>query len=306
MRLEDIRNHASEVANVFMLKLATAAKSRESALSAAASVLYDTLARRMEIPPPWQIPSSEYELKLRQLPVAVVYRQLAARFERASSVFPDDSQLLYDRATRRDVWASPPARLLGMWYDVEGYGRLHIASLSRIKVRNWFRASRRSITALEKDVLAETNARFFEDRFARFVDGLSPSDFEDFVASVISRMGFSALLTPVTNDNGVDIIALAYSGDVADIGKAIIFQCKKTKNTVGVRLVRELAGARLLHGADRAILVTNSHFSDRALRSVCEPAYYGIALADLEATSPVVSSDESYRTSNIKSRSDSI
>lgn len=209
--------------------------------------------------------------------------QFALRFEKASLVyFEDGSQELFDRLEERNVWATVPDRS-DPFYSIDGFGKVYPDQVSIINARKSLR-TRSATPSHEQLEVLDAVTRGLEEgsaKLAELVQALTPLEFEEFVADVISKLGFNTVLTPATNDNGVDVFAVAYAGDTPERGSSTIIQCKKTRRTVGVRLVRELAGAKLLHGAAKALLITTSHFSPRALEIVEDPMYFGV-LADLE------------------------
>lgn len=216
--------------------------------------------------------------------------ELALRFEVASIVYADDdSQKLFDRLEEQEIWAfrgydHSKERYTGD-YDVEGFGSVHARNLSSIRAPRSFRALFARPTAIGADMAkeAESSIQSAVARMNTLLDNLSPLEFEQFVAEVLYKRGFKCLLTPATGDNGVDVFAVLYHADDSDPGDVTIVQCKRTENIVGVDLVRELAGAKLLHNSEKALLVTTSHFSRGAHKLVKDPMYFGIELADLYA-----------------------
>jgi len=214
--------------------------------------------------------------------------ELALRFEVASIVYiDDDSQKLFDRLEEREIWAfrgyDNKERCYTGNYDVEGFGAVDRRNLSSIRAPRSFRAlfERPAATGASMALDAENSMQSAVRRMKTLVDDLSPVDFEQLVAEVMYKRGFKCLLTPATGDNGVDIFAVLYHADGSTPGEVTLVQCKKTRNTVGVRLVRELAGARLLHNNEKALLVTTSHFSRGAHKLIQDPMYFGIEIANL-------------------------
>jgi len=94
---------------------------------------------------------------------------------------------------------------------------------------------------------------------------LTPNEFEDLVAELYRKKGFTVSVTPRSHDAGVDVIARRWS----DIGEQqLIIQCKHYPHgTVGAPDVQKLIGARADHPkAHRAILVTSGKFSAGAIK----------------------------------------
>lgn len=89
---------------------------------------------------------------------------------------------------------------------------------------------------------------------------LSPYQFEEFVAELFRRMGYTARKTPNTGDFGADVIA--QKG-----GTTILIECKKYSdgNNVTPAEVQRALGAMWKHKADKCVFITTSDFTIRAL-----------------------------------------
>jgi restriction system protein len=84
-----------------------------------------------------------------------------------------------------------------------------------------------------------------------FWRAISGRTFEAELAATFSRLGYEAALTPVSGDEGVDIV-------LKKNGKTIIVQCKATANPVGPAVARELYGTLLASAADEAVLAATA------------------------------------------------
>jgi len=111
-----------------------------------------------------------------------------------------------------------------------------------------------SVATVSQDLLRAL-ARNPEQLFA-----LSPRKFEELIAELLHRQGFSCELTPVSNDGGKDIVASLETG----VGSFVVYvECKRfgQEHRVGARLARELLGV-VTHGRVTAgLLVTTSAFT---------------------------------------------
>ncbi len=83
---------------------------------------------------------------------------------------------------------------------------------------------------------------------------LSGLAFEQQLADLYTRLGFSANVTKASGDEGVDIVLTRNR-------KTIIVQCKQHSKPVGPAIVRELYGAMISFKADSAILACTSGFT---------------------------------------------
>lgn len=87
--------------------------------------------------------------------------------------------------------------------------------------------------------------------------------FEDLIASLFKKMGFTVEQTSLSGDGGIDIIA--YNKQPVFSGKYLI-QCKNWNNIVGQPEVRDLYGVVMSEQANKGILITTSHFTEQAIQ----------------------------------------
>ena len=87
-----------------------------------------------------------------------------------------------------------------------------------------------------------------------------PTDFESFCANLFRKIGYTAELTPPTNDGGYDIL-------LTKENQKTIVECKcyQPKYKVGRPAVQKLVGANQIIAADKMIFITTSDFSPGAL-----------------------------------------
>lgn len=87
---------------------------------------------------------------------------------------------------------------------------------------------------------------------------LSPKEFEHYVASLFRKKGYSVKVRGRSGDHGVDL-------ELTDTGhKKAIVQCKRYRNTVGEKIIRDLYGTLLHERGNRAFLVTTAEISEAA------------------------------------------
>ncbi|MFV0495960.1 restriction endonuclease [Mycobacterium sp.] len=89
------------------------------------------------------------------------------------------------------------------------------------------------------------------------IDAMDGIEFEDYVATRLSRAGWQVSLTPRVGDYGVDLIA-EKDGQVAAI------QCKRHSKPVGVSAVQQVVSGARHHGCTRSIVVSNQDFTSAA------------------------------------------
>ena len=82
-------------------------------------------------------------------------------------------------------------------------------------------------------------------------------DFERYLEMIFKKLGYQVRRTPYQGDYGADLILC--QGD-----EKIVVQAKRYQGTVGIKAVQEAVGAIKQYNCDRAMVVTNSYFSQQA------------------------------------------
>lgn len=86
-------------------------------------------------------------------------------------------------------------------------------------------------------------------------------EFENYISTLLTKMGFEVEVTQYSNDGGIDLIA-TYEKPIFS-GKYIV-QCKKWAASVGQPEVRDLYGVVMDQRANKGILITTSDFTVQA------------------------------------------
>ncbi len=93
-----------------------------------------------------------------------------------------------------------------------------------------------------------------------YVDGLNGLDFEKFCANLLNEYGFVDLhVTKGSGDQGVDVIGYLN-------GAKIAIQCKRYNKKLGNSPIQEVAAGKNFYKCDEAIVLTNSYFTDGAIK----------------------------------------
>ena len=93
---------------------------------------------------------------------------------------------------------------------------------------------------------------------------LSPRQFEEFIAELMEKNGYSVTLTKESRDDGVDIFAVKTDS----FGRFLtVVDCKRYREDrkIGIEIVRGMFGTLKIHDASHAMIATTSSFS-----SVCK------------------------------------
>jgi len=90
------------------------------------------------------------------------------------------------------------------------------------------------------------------------VDLMTGSEFEEFIAKLFIKMGFSAYTTKASGDQGIDVIA-------ENKGIKYGIQAKCYSSSVGNSAVQEAVAGKSFYGCDKVIVITNNTFTKSAV-----------------------------------------
>ncbi|MDX8047600.1 restriction endonuclease [Gracilibacillus sp. S3-1-1] len=91
------------------------------------------------------------------------------------------------------------------------------------------------------------------------IDEMSGNKFEEYLLILLKDRGYKVKLTPKTGDYGADLILVTTN-------KKIVIQAKRYKKNVGVRAVQEIVSAQKYYKADECWVITNSFFTNQAIK----------------------------------------
>lgn len=89
------------------------------------------------------------------------------------------------------------------------------------------------------------------------LDSLTGIEFEQFLATLFERQGYSVHFTPVSGDFGADLL-------LEKDGEKIAVQAKRYSGTVGVDAIQEVVAAKAHYKCQQAWVVTTSNFTHNA------------------------------------------
>ncbi len=142
-----------------------------------------------------------------------------------------------------------------------------------------------SIPSVQKEILT-LSTEFWNSMLAELMRNpksifdLPPRKFEELVAEMLTRDGFSVTLTPETKDGGKDILAL----NKTSLGNHLfLVECKRyaPERPVDISIVRALYGVVEAEKANAGILVTTSYFTKEAMK-FRDNIHYRMSFKDYE------------------------
>ncbi|KLU63094.1 restriction endonuclease [Peptococcaceae bacterium CEB3] len=90
------------------------------------------------------------------------------------------------------------------------------------------------------------------------IDKMDGREFELYLVVLFRQLGCAVQPTPYTGDRGADLV-------LSKDGTKTVVQAKRYAKTVGNKAVQEVVAAKAYYRADKAMVVTNSHFSNAAV-----------------------------------------
>jgi len=87
---------------------------------------------------------------------------------------------------------------------------------------------------------------------------LNGYEFEEFLKNIFKDLGYIAIQTPLSGDQGADLV-------MSKDSKKIVVQAKKYTGKVANKAIQEVIAARGYYKADEAIVVTNNFFTESAI-----------------------------------------
>ncbi|MFN8481227.1 MAG: restriction endonuclease [Kouleothrix sp.] len=91
------------------------------------------------------------------------------------------------------------------------------------------------------------------------IDRMDGFRFEHYLVGLFKRLGYTVELTPARGDYGADLI-------ISKNGIRTAVQAKRYSGNVGVKAVQEVVTAQQMYKCSRAMVVTNSAYSQPARR----------------------------------------
>lgn len=89
------------------------------------------------------------------------------------------------------------------------------------------------------------------------LDSLTGIEFEQFLATLFERQGYSVRFTPTSGDFGADLL-------LEKSGETIAVQAKRYSGTVGVDAIQQVVAAKAHYKCQQAWVVTTSNFTHNA------------------------------------------
>lgn len=224
--------------------------------------------------------NAEVRIKLNALPVKAMMDIWASNLVEIST---EDGQRLYQAVGGNPLAATLAGRLLrdGRYeiQDFENYiNNFHYSGIAGPDGKPLDPKSKEEKELVSGLVVASDEVMRFLHANPKKINELTPRQFEEFVAELLSRQGYEIQLTPISRDGGKDI----YAAKRDSLGTFLyIVECKKYSptNPVGVGIIRELYGVVQEERCNGGIVATTSYFSEDA-KKFSERLKYQVGLKD--------------------------
>jgi len=130
--------------------------------------------------------------------------------------------------------------------------RLKETGLSKADINKIVSTYQRTIQSFHKETQNALNYSITD------IDSMNGYQFELFLQSLFSEMGYHVIHTPLAGDQGADLI-------VEKSGEKIVVQAKNQTSNVGNKAIQEAVAAIKYYNANRAMVVTNNNFTQSAI-----------------------------------------
>jgi restriction system protein len=89
------------------------------------------------------------------------------------------------------------------------------------------------------------------------IDSMDGKTFEKYLKVLFEKLGYKVERTKYIGDYGADLVA-------NNNGVKTVIQAKRYKNKVGIKAVQEAVASKGYYNCDKAMVVTNSYFTNQA------------------------------------------
>lgn len=90
------------------------------------------------------------------------------------------------------------------------------------------------------------------------IDLMTGTEFEEFIALLFKKMGYSSQVTKQSGDQGIDVIAIKNNTRIG-------IQAKCYSNAVGNAAIQEAVAGKNFYNCDKTVVVTNNYFTTAAI-----------------------------------------
>jgi HJR/Mrr/RecB family endonuclease len=131
-------------------------------------------------------------------------------------------------------------------------------------------------TKYGSNITEEESATFQECPVKKTTSSEVGTFFENSIKIKLEEIGFAISMTPITGDQGVDIIATRN-------GQKYAIQCKSYSGQVGNAAVQEVIAGKIFYDCDYACVITNSNFTPSAYQLAAKAEVIMCANENLES-----------------------
>ncbi|MBA4183209.1 MAG: restriction endonuclease, partial [Acidobacteria bacterium] len=141
------------------------------------------------------------------------------------------------------------------------------ALLELLQERNLYNYDLRDLRFAVKEIENQIELENFEKRlnegneqiFFENIDQLNGYEFEDFLKTLFSKMGYQVEQTRLSGDQGADLVIVKF-------GEKTVIQAKRFGGKVGNKAVQEIMAAISLYEAQKGMVITNNYFTPAAVK----------------------------------------
>ena len=174
----------------------------------------------------------------------------------------------------------------------KGLMSLNLEILSQVLEEDWEDISRMVEEKYQK-IKEEYDLKRLEDQLFKsspkyrdmeYIDSLSGLEFEDFLKELFIDFGYKIKDLPYSNDYGADLI-------ISKGFEEIVIQAKNYSGNVGNKAIQEVVSAKVYYKCDKAMVITNSYYTQNAIKTAQES---GVILIDRDELEKILNEGSMY------------
>lgn len=143
----------------------------------------------------------------------------------------------------------------------------HMDSFMQLLKEQSISTNNEEISLLLHEIKDEIELKHFEEELKtpeefielKNIDNLTGFEFEEYLKLLFKKMGYKAKNTSLSHDQGADLI-------IERFGETIVVQAKRYTDKVSNKAIQEVVASIAHYQAQRGIVVTNSEFTDSAIK----------------------------------------
>ena len=196
----------------------------------------------------WNFPLKQLKFLINEVREIQLYKEVKSKILRSN---PRDQREIIENYL--DCYRVDDFEILGALLKILREKGFYVENIFELETEIKSVAEEIELDKFEKLLFKDNEQSLFED-----IDQLNGYDFEDFLRSLFSKMGYRVEQTRLSGDQGADLVVVKF-------GEKKVIQAKRFGVKVGNKAVQEIMAAISLYQAQKGMVVTNNYFTSAAI-----------------------------------------